>query len=167
MTLPRSFSHIPRWFSSSVHTFDTKDKYSRRLISSKADISSVYFSLNRKWLFFAFCILRSNDVCQCCCPLPANRQTAVITVRTVNRFTQVLGGIFEVFVLYLSVSIPYYLHLYFCTLCTFYTTTLFPLLLCKFRVLHQNIYFISKTYLKYHGKMFPVSVLLLYKMLLD
>lgn len=44
VTLPKSFSLIPRWFSSSVHTFDTKDKYSRRFISSKAAIFPAVFT---------------------------------------------------------------------------------------------------------------------------
>lgn len=42
-SLPRHFSLISKWFSSSVTTLDTKDKYSRRLISSERDMFPVYY----------------------------------------------------------------------------------------------------------------------------
>lgn len=42
VTLPRHFSLMSKWFSSSVHTLDTKDKYSRRLISSGTAMLPVY-----------------------------------------------------------------------------------------------------------------------------
>lgn len=33
MCLPKSLSFMPRWFSNSVHTFDTNDRYSNFSIS--------------------------------------------------------------------------------------------------------------------------------------
>jgi len=85
VTLPRSFSLNPRWFSSSVHTFDTRDKYSRRCISSESAISLVCCFLTRKWFLLLLLPLELwTRVLPRCCPLAVSRHMTVIQVRTVS-----------------------------------------------------------------------------------
>lgn len=79
-TLPRHFSLISKWFSSSVTTFDTNDKYSRRLISSERDMFPVYYLAGsgnglllirlvacNKMLTAHVAIYRINNVNTCLC----------------------------------------------------------------------------------------------------